>query len=177
MYWSHLISSYRFFCCSFSARYIITRVHNEGKKYGFSERDLYTIEGDATGYDSSSTDDSDDEDDYEMWDVAAWLSARMPGTMLYYLVLVNLTLLINSELRLIGLQPLVWSAAVTAVNAATLTPARSVSDETSTSLLATPLVLTLRWHRLSRSLLRGRAQRWLHVRQWSSLAGCKSERC
>lgn len=28
---------------------------------------LYTIERDATGYDSSSTDDSDDEDDYEMW--------------------------------------------------------------------------------------------------------------
>lgn len=64
--------------------------------------------------------------------------------------------LINSELRLIGLRPLVRSAAVTAVNAAALTPARTVSGETSTSLLATPLVLTLRWRRLSRSLLRGK---------------------
>lgn len=83
--------------------------------------------------------------------VAAWLSARMPGV-----VLVSLILLINSELRLIGLQPLLRSAAVTAANAAALTPARSVSGETSTSLLATPLVLTLRWRRLSRSLLRGK---------------------
>jgi hypothetical protein len=60
--------------------------------------------------------------------VTAWLSARMPGT-----AIVNLILLINSELRLIGLQPLVESAAVTAVNAAALTPGRSVSDETSTA--------------------------------------------
>jgi len=48
-------------------------------------------------------------------------------------VIVSLILLINSELRLIGLQPLVESAAVTAVNVAALTPARSVSDEISTA--------------------------------------------
>ena len=82
---------------------------------------------------------------------AAWLSARMPGA-----VLVSLILLTNSKIRLIGLQPLVGLAAVTVVNAAALTLVRSVSGETSTSLLATPLVLTLRWRRLSRSLLRGK---------------------
>jgi hypothetical protein len=60
--------------------------------------------------------------------VTEWLSARMPGT-----VIVSLILLIKSELRLIGLQPLVESAAVTAMNAAVLTPGRSVSDETSTA--------------------------------------------
>jgi hypothetical protein len=60
--------------------------------------------------------------------VTAWLSARMPGT-----AIVSLILLINSELRLIGLQPLVESAAVTAMNAAALTPGRSVSDEISTA--------------------------------------------
>lgn len=60
--------------------------------------------------------------------VTAWLSARMPGT-----AIVSLILLIKSELGLIGLQPLVESAAVTAVNAAALTPGRSVNDETSTA--------------------------------------------
>lgn len=45
----------------------------------------------------------------------------------------SLILLINSELGLIGLQPLVESAAVTAVNVAALTPGRSVNDETSTA--------------------------------------------
>ena len=90
--------------------------------------------------------------------VKAWLSGRMPGT-----VLASLILLINRELRLIELQPLVWSGVVTA--AAALTPARGISDGTSTSLRATPLMLTLHWHRLSRSILRGSTQKWLHLRQ------------
>lgn len=67
MSWSHLIDPYRFSCCSFSAGYAITGVRNKGEKDEFSETDLYTTEGDATSYDSSSTDDSDHEDDHEMW--------------------------------------------------------------------------------------------------------------
>ena len=68
------------------------------------------------------------------------------------------------------------SAVVTAVNAAALTPA-SVSNETSTSPLATPLVLTLRWHRLSRSLLRGSTKVAARATMIFGLAGHKSRRC
>lgn len=106
MSWSHLIDSYRFSCCSFSARYTITRVRNKGEKDEFSETDFYTTEGDATSYDSSSTDDSDDEDDHELWGGHSMVKrkdARDGDT-------------------------LVESAAVTAVNAAALTPARSVES-------------------------------------------------
>lgn len=97
MSWSHLIDSYRFSCCSFSTRYTITRVRNKGEKDEFSETVLYTIEGDATSYDSSYTDGSDDSDDHEMWGGHSMVKRRDARDG-------------DSELRLIGLQPLVESA-------------------------------------------------------------------
>ncbi|XTI82889.1 hypothetical protein V2W45_1326359 [Cenococcum geophilum] len=95
-------------------RYTITRVRNKGEKDEFSETDFYTTEGDATSYDSSSTDDSDDEDDHELWGGHSMVKrkdARDGDT-------------------------LVESAAVTAVNAAALTPARSPSSNVSCVNLA-----------------------------------------